>query len=534
MNEKMILLGDEAVAVGALHAGASAAYGYPGTPSTEIITYLLDHHEHDLAVNWCANEKTAYETALGTSFAGRRALITMKHVGLNVAADPFMNSALLNLKGGVVIAVADDPGMHSSQNEQDSRFFADFAKIPCLEPVSQQEAYEMTRAAFDISESFHVPVILKLSTRISHSRAAVVPSASRSQNPVEKATDKQNWMLIPALARKRFDHLLSIQKDLLAWSESCPWNRLEQEPASSTAVIATGLGYNYLMENIAFMAERPSVLRVSAYPVPENLIRRVCEDKQRIIVLEEGYPFVERLLRGILPVTVQIAGKMDGSVPLSGELTPDNVRPALGLPAHEGIAADTGALPGRPPQLCAGCPHADTYNAVKEALASLPSGLVTADIGCYALGVLPPYSVPETIVCMGASIGMAKGAAEAGHENCVAIIGDSTFLHSGVTPLIDAVSHNADITVIIVDNETVAMTGGQKTILPSSRLVPVIEGIGVDPAHIKVIEAHRREYENNVKVIREEIGFRGLSVIISVRECIETARKKNREKGRTA
>ncbi len=546
MNE-IIVLGDEALALGAIDAGLSAAYGYPGTPSTEIMEYLLEHAaKHPgaagrpgvaalgLVAQWCANEKTAYEEALGASFAGCRAIVTMKHVGLNVAADPFMNSALLRIKGGLVVVVADDPSMHSSQNEQDSRYFADFAKVPCLEPTNQQECYDMARAAFELSESLHQPVMIRMVTRLSHSRATILPATARAKNVPAKATDKENWMLIPALARKRWDHVLSIQTEVLARSENSAWNELHL-PATTTgqkaplAVLCTGLGFNYFRENLAELTTAQGDLpwlRISQYPLPVDKIRQLASAAETIVVLEEGYPLVERLLRGILPLATAIKGRFDGSVPESGELTPENVRPALGLPELQGLALPDQALPNRPPQLCKGCPHGDSYNAIKDALAAYPDSVVAADIGCYALGVLPPYAVPETIICMGASIGVAKGASEAGYRHAVAVIGDSTFYHSGITPLIDAVSAKAAMTVMILDNSTVAMTGGQDTILSGSRLEPIVTAIGVDPAHVRRLEALPKNRVENARIIAEEIAYPGVSVIIVVRECLETLRRK--------
>jgi len=541
-----IVLGDEALALGAVHAGLTAAYGYPGTPSTEIMEYLQEKADAPgLVAQWCANEKTAYEEALGTSFAGCRVLVTMKHVGLNVAADPFMNSALLNLKGGLVVVVADDPSMHSSQNEQDSRYYADFARIPCLEPTSQQECYDMVRVAFDLSEELHLPVMIRLVTRLSHSRAAIEDAPARDRNPVAKATDKHNWMLIPALARKRWDHVLSIQSRLTALSEASPWNPLcLQSGASKTKAkigyLCTGLGYNYFRENLSEIAGSDQIpyLQIGQYPLPVDKIRQLAEAVETIVVLEEGYPLVERLVRGILPQNVRVRGKMDGLVPEAGELTPENIRPALGLPLHEcrslglasglpeGVCVDEDdSLPGRPPQLCKGCPHGDSYEAIKDALAAYPDGLVTADIGCYALGVLPPYAVPETIICMGASIGVAKGAWEAGYKHAVAVIGDSTFYHSGITPLIDAISAKAGITVVILDNSTVGMTGGQDTILPGGRIPAVVQALGVDPAHIRVVDALPKNRVENARIVKEEIAWPGVSVVIAVRECLETLRK---------
>ena len=530
----LVLLGDEALALGAVHAGVSSVYGYPGTPSTEITEYLLEYaEEHGKPfVRWCSNEKTALEEALGVSFVGKRALVTMKHVGLNVAADPFVNSALLGINGGVVLAVADDPGMHSSQNEQDTRFYADFARIICLEPRNQQEAYVMVREAFDISEKYTVPVIVRLTTRLSHSRASVMPDEPRGENELEKAANPKEWMLIPSLARKRWRNLLERQPEFLRFTEESARNDLNINGLfTDYGIITAGLGGNYYEENIADLPDMPSRLHVSVYPLPIEKIRKLADGVAKIIVIEEGYPFIEKQLQGILPQRVAISGKLDGTLPPDGELNPDNVRKALGLPEREGTRAETGTLPGRPPQLCAGCPHVDTYTALNETLKDFKQSVVTSDIGCYALGAVPPYNSIETIVCMGASIGMAKGISEAGLKPAVAVIGDSTFLHSGMTPLVDAVSCGTGMTVLIVDNETVAMTGGQETILPSSKLKPLIEGIGVDPEHICVLDAHRRSHDENVSIMKRELAYEGLSVIISVRECIESAKKRRRKEG---
>jgi len=562
-NLPRVLLGDEAVSLGALDAGLTAAYGYPGTPSTEIMEYLIeastlthagksiprapenDQPYQPFIAQWGANEKTALEEALGTSFAGRRALVTMKHVGLNVAADPLMNGALCRLKGGLVIAVCDDPSMHSSQNEQDSRFFADFAKVPCLEPSDQQEAYDMTREAFRISERFHQPVILRLTTRLSHSRATVLPAERENQNPRSKALDRENWILVPARARVRWHEVLKIQPELEALSENSHWNSLDTAAASPTkkallGVVCTGLGANYFRENLPELGAVPYLL-IRQYPLPVQKIRQLAASVETLVVLEEGYPFTERLLRGLLPAQGPvIKGKLDGSVPLEGELTPEKVRFALGLKEIVGFdiksLADTasltlcqktadGTLPVRPPQLCQGCPHGDSYLAIKEAIASFTDSVVTSDIGCYALGILPPYAVPETVVCMGASVSMAKGISEAGYKHTVAVIGDSTFFHSGLTPLVDAVSAGTSITVLVLDNSTTAMTGGQKTILPGERIAAIAKAIGVEPEHVRSFETLKKHHEQNVAILKEEIAYEGVSVVIALRECLETLRK---------
>jgi indolepyruvate ferredoxin oxidoreductase alpha subunit len=519
-----ILLGDESVALGAIHAGLSAAYGYPGTPSTEILEYLLDHHAKLGAPHaaWCANEKTAYEEALGVSFAGRRALVSMKHVGLNVAADPFVNSALVALHGGLVVAVADDPGMHSSQNEQDSRHLAEFARVLCLEPATEQEAYTMTREAFDLSERFRVPVLLRLVTRLAHSRTMVEVGEARAESPIRRAPKKSTWILLPMNARRQWKELVDRQPEFLAYTESCGWNGLALRDAE-LGVITTGIARNYYYEACGKLSARPSHLHIGAYPIPTALVRQLADSVKRILVLEDGQPFVESRLRGLLPPSVTVLGRMSGEVPATGELTPDLVRAALGLPARPTMAVRDLALPARPPQLCEGCPHGHAFHALLHALSEHEKPMVTSDIGCYTLGALPPYTAIETCVCMGASIGMAKGAAEAGVWPVIAVIGDSTFLHSGIAPLLDAAAANTDMTVLILDNKTVAMTGTQDTIVPSARLDAIVRGLGVDRAHFHVLDAHPRRVDSNAEVLKREIAYHGLSVVVARRACKQIA-----------
>lgn len=522
------MLGDEAVAQAAIDAGLSAAYGYPGTPSTEILEFLIGRAEQGKGprASWCTNEKTAYEQALGVSLVGRRSMVTMKHVGLNVAADPFVNSALIELHGGLAVVVADDPGMHSSQNEQDTRYLADFAHTLCLEPSSPQEAYAMTRDAFELSEWFHVPVVLRLVTRLAHSRAPVARDAARPENPLQKPKDRASWILLPGNARKQWHKLLDRQRALEDWSESCAYNALELSPhRGGLGVITTGVARTYFLENAPELKERVSHLHLGAYPIPQRLVRRLAEHCSRVLVLEEGYPFVERLLRGLVPTTLQVQGRMTGEVAREGELTPDGVRAALGLAARRGLPTGEFKLPQRPPQLCPGCPHSDSYGALSMALEGFDQRLVTSDIGCYTLGATAPYEAIETCVDMGASVGLAKGAVDAGFHPVVAVIGDSTFLHSGISGLIDAIAQNTDMTLYILDNLAVAMTGGQATALPPNRLEKLVLGLGADPAHVKVIEAHRKFAKENAAVLRAELEYRGLSVVIAVRECIETLKR---------
>jgi indolepyruvate ferredoxin oxidoreductase alpha subunit len=530
-NGGLMLLGDEAVALGAIHAGVGGAYAYPGTPSTEILEYLVPRAAAGgFIAHWCANEKTAYEQALGMSMMGRRALVAMKHVGLNVAMDPFVNSALVAIGGGLVVAVADDPGMHSSQNEQDTRILADFARVPCLEPADQQEAYEMTREAFDLSERFGVPVVVRLVTRLCHSRAVVSPREQRGPNRLSKTAVPQDWTLLPHNARRLWRRLLDRLPEIReASAESAHNFLLPGSERPGFAVLTCGIARHYFTAEAGDLPFKPPTLHLGMYPAPVEAIRRLASGATRLLVLEEGYPFLERQVRGVLPHGWEVLGKESGELPLDGELTPDLVRAALGLPSRPHLAPAALPLPERPPQLCRGCPHADSYEAVREALAAFPESLVTSDIGCYTLGALPPYSAIESCVCMGASVGMAKGAADAGLRPVLAVIGDSTFLHSGVTPLIDAVAAGTPMTLLILDNGTVAMTGLQPTMLPGSRLEPLLLGLGVERGHLHVIEVQPRHPEALAALLGAELAHPGVSVIVAVRDCVELAKVARRE-----
>jgi indolepyruvate ferredoxin oxidoreductase alpha subunit len=529
-----VLLGDEAVALAAVHAGLTAAYSYPGTPATEILE-AVQHYAAGRgrpAAQWCANEKTAYETALGVSFAGKRSLVSMKHVGLNVAADPFLNSAIVSVNGGLVVAVADDPGMHSSQNEQDTRVYADFARTLCLEPADQQETYDMTREAFDLSERFRVPVVVRLVTRLAHSRAVVTVGAARDENPGRMAPDPASWILLPSNARRQWRGLLARQPEMLAWSETCRWNELRGLRGSGgrqdLGVITCGVARNYYIEALEDLEEAPVHLHIGAYPLPVAKIGALAAAASAILILEDGYPVVEGRLRGILPSALEVRGKLSGHLPPGGELTPDIVRRALGLAERPGWSLEGFILPNRPPQLCAGCPHHDAYQVLNQVMRGFAAGVVTSDIGCYTLGALPPYNAIESCVCMGASIGMARGASEAGVHPAVAVIGDSTFLHSGLTPLLDAVAADADMTLLILDNGSTAMTGGQPALVESSRLADIVRGLGVPPEHFHVLRAHPSRAEHNEAVLGREMAHRGLSVIVFQRECVETLKRKKR------
>ncbi|NOR12543.1 MAG: indolepyruvate ferredoxin oxidoreductase [Candidatus Aminicenantes bacterium] len=527
--EHEILLGGEAVALGAIHAGLSGGYSYPGTPASEIMEYLIRASDggKNYVASWSVNEKVAFEEALGVSYAGKRALVSMKHVGLNVAADPFMNAAITGANGGLVVVVADDPGMHSSQNEQDSRFYAQFGQIFCFEPSNHQEAYDMTREAFDVSENMGLPVMIRMVTRLAHSRSRVQPSPPKAQNPIRYGESK-DWTLLPVNARRRFKLLTEKQKELVQASDASEFNSLRFNTKNTKlGIIASGVAYNYVLENFQEGTEPPSLLKVTTYPLPEGLFAELVDHVETILVVEEGYPFIERNLNGMFGLCeTKVHGKLSGHLPITGELSPEVVRQGLGIEPLEQKDISDFPMAGRPPQLCQGCGHRDAYDALNKALESYPQSNVFSDIGCYTLGALPPYNAIQSCVCMGASVSMAKGGAEAGVYPAVAVIGDSTFAHSGITPLLDAAAVNTNMTVMIFDNAIVAMTGGQPTYTSGEKLIRIIEGLGVSKDHIHTIIPLPKNLETNVRVIKEELEYKGLSVIIAARECVQHARKK--------
>ncbi|NLX10216.1 MAG: indolepyruvate ferredoxin oxidoreductase subunit alpha [Chloroflexi bacterium] len=526
---KFVPLGNEALAQGALDAGLSGMYAYPGTPSTEIMEYIQrapEAAERNVHRRWSANEKTALEAALGMSYAGKRALVGMKSVGLNVAADPFMNAAITGVNGGLLVAVADDPSMHSSQNEQDSRFFGRFALIPTIEPANQQEAYDLAAYAFKLSERHAVPVLVRITTRLAHSRADITRGEALPEKALTLPQHPQQFVLLPAISRRNYARLLDKQREFEAESEASFLNRYEDGPDKRRGILACGIAYNYLMEHYPDGCPHP-VLKIGQYPLPTRLVARLVEACDEILVLEEGAPLVEEMLRGYPFEAGTVHGRLDGCLPRAGELNPVLVARALGLDVAEPAFTAPEIVVGRPPQLCNGCPHGDTFRALNEALEQYSKGRVFADIGCYTLGALPPYNAINSCVDMGASVTMAKGAADAGLVPAVAVIGDSTFSHSGMTGLLDAVNANAPITVIIVDNETTAMTGGQET-PGNGRFEQIAQGLGVAAEHVRVITPLPRQHAQNVQVIQEELEYDGVSVVIARRECVETARRKRR------
>jgi indolepyruvate ferredoxin oxidoreductase alpha subunit len=527
--KKLLLLGDEAIAQAALDAGLSGMYAYPGTPSTEIMEYIQASEEANINhvhMNWSSNEKTAMEAALGMAYAGKRAMVAMKHVGLNVAADGFVNSALTGVNGGLIIVSADDPSMHSSQNEQDSRFYGKFAFVPCFEPSNQQEAYEMIFDAFETSEKYKIPVLFRITTRLAHSRASVTLKTGLPQKKLTLPADPLQFVLLPAIARKKYKALLSTYETVKYDKRITKYNKFTDGKKRELGIIACGISYNYLMENLEGRVDEYPVLKISAYPFPKDLIKDITARCKEILILEEGAPVIEESLRGILDEGIKIYGRLDGTVPRDGELNPVIVAKALGMPASYGSDIPE-LVKMRPPSFCKGCGHADMFNALNEAIGSYGPGRVFSDIGCYTLAALPPYNSINSCVDMGASVTMAVGAADAGLFPSVAVIGDSTFTHSGMTGLLDAVVKKSSVTIIISDNSTTGMTGGQDS-QANGRIEQICAGIGVEPEHLKLIIPLRKNHEENMRIMKEEFEYRGVSVIIASRECIQTATKRKK------
>ena len=527
MNDIKLLLGDEAIALGAVHAGISGVYAYPGTPSTEI-TEFIQTNAPAVRSRWCTNEKTAMEAALGMSYAGKRALVCMKHVGMNVAADAFVNSAITGVNGGLVVLAADDPSMHSSQNEQDSRFYGKFAMIPVMEPSSQQEAYDMMSYAFALSEEMKLPVLMRVVTRLAHSRAGVKTAQPMAQNGLNPDSERTHWVLLPGNARRQYASLVAKQPQLVESAEASIYNKQHtSDEKAKMGVVACGIAYNYVMENNP--AEKGiAVMKVSQYPIPEKAVKEFASKCESLLIAEDGQPLAEEQIKSMLGAEYPLKGRLTGDLPRMGELTPDNVGAALGVAVKQPHAAAQNVMP-RPPALCQGCGHRDVYDALNKVASTYPDARIFGDIGCYTLGALPPFRAIDSCVDMGASITMAKGAADAGVFPAIAVIGDSTFTHSGMTGLLDAINDNSNITIVISDNLTTAMTGGQDS-AGTNKFEAICLGLGVAPEHVRVVVPLPKNMEEITQIIKEEIEYKGVSVIIPRRECIQTLNRKLRQK----
>jgi len=528
MGQSTLALGVEVVGCAAFDAGIKGAFGYPGTPSTEgfeFVEAMIQAEPAGRVARWAANEKVAYDLALGVSYAGHRALVSMKHVGLNVAMDAYTNSALTGVRGGLVLLVADDPGMHSSQNEQDSRRLAEFAWLPCLEPSTVQECYDHTLRAFELSEALQLPVMVRLVTRLAHCRAAFArrkPLAPTGLGVAPKAT-VQDWVLIPSNARRRYLDLLAKQPRMI--QDLAALNRFLPGPGRRGAVVA-GMGRAYF-DQLAL--EHPDLaalprLEVAAYPLDPQLELAFLAQVDEVFVFEEDYPVLEERLG--LRGTAKVHGRLDGAVPRTGELTPRLIKDALGVVAPEGRTAPALDLPLRAPQFCDGCGHVDAYEALRSALRNLgvPDARVFGDIGCYTLAAQEPMAAIHAVVEMGASISMAVGAALAGQTPAVAVIGDSTFGHSGLPALLTAAASGVNVTVLILDNRVVGMTGQQ----PSQALDQVerlVLGMGIPGTQLQVLAPLPKQHDANVQALEAALQHPGPSVVVFRRECIQSLRR---------
>jgi indolepyruvate ferredoxin oxidoreductase alpha subunit len=525
-----MLSGNEAVARGAWEAGAAVASAYPGTPSTEILENFS--HYPNIYAEWAPNEKVSVDVAIGAAYAGKRAFSTMKHVGLNVAADAFMYAAMTGIEAGLVIVSADDPGMHSSQNEQDNRTFAKFARIPCLEPSDSHEAKDLMRLAFDLSERFDTPVMLRMTTRVCHSTSAVElgepfgsegdgadPASSESSPPKKFPRNPAKYVMMPGNAIKRHPIIEQRMRDIAQFAETFPFNRLEAGERS-LGIVTSGVSYQYAKE----VFPSASVLHLGmSWPLPEKLIRQFAASVERLIVIEELDPFIEE---GIRLLGIPVEGK--SIFPITGELDPRVVRECaiqaglLPASAHVPLAGvDTGPLPARPPVLCPGCPHRGTFYLLAKM--KLP---VNGDIGCYSLGVIQPLNAMHTCGCMGAGIGVAHGAAKAGSsERHVAVIGDSTFFHTGMPALLNVVYNQSPVVTVIMDNRITGMTGHQdnpgsgRNLLgdaaPAVELEPLVRALGVK--HARTVPAF--DLDEMEKTLKEFVKLDEPSVIIAREPC---------------
>ena len=539
---KKLLSGNEALALGAYHAGVAVAAAYPGTPSTEILESLAQFD--DIYTEWSTNEQVAMEVALGAAYSGVRSLAAMKHVGLNVASDAFMAAATTGVNGGMVVISADDPGIHSSQNEQDNRCYAELAKVPLLEPSDSQEAYELMSYAFDISERFDTPVLVRTTTRISHSRSVVAIKPGRPTHTTQPTFkhDAKKYVMLPTSARLRQPLIKERLTGLDRYSESFPLNQLV--PGSRhLGIIASGVAYQYARE----VFKDASFLKLTmTYPLPRQMIAHFAQGVDRLLVIEELEPFLEKHIRAM---GIEVIGKE--YIPQMGELNAGIVeeaaeRAGLKSRSHRKRLSKTTKLPRRPPLLCAGCPHTGTFfilsslgqraklpDAGKKSLKQ-PRLVIAGDIGCYTLAAYPPLNAIDTCGCMGASIGQAIGLKKAGiQEKVIAVIGDSTFMHAGISGLVDAVYNRADITVIILDNRTTAMTGhqghpgtgisskGERT--TEVGLESLIRGIGVKD--VKIVNAF--DLKTLRTALKDCLNSREISVIIARGDCPVLTRERS-------
>ncbi len=509
---RQLLTGNEAIARGAWEAGVCFASAYPGTPSTEITEAIGGYKE--VYAEWAPNEKVALEAGIGASFGGVRTLVSMKHVGLNVAADPFCTLSYTGVSAGLVLICADDPEMHSSQNEQDNRYYARLAKVPMLEPASSQEAKDFVILAFELSEKYDTPVMVRVTTRISHSRGIVTLGKRKEIARKPFRQDPPKYVMVPSNARMRHRVVVARQKKFAEFSEKTPINRIETGKGD-IGIISAGVAYQYARE---VFPEAPFLKLGFTNPLPKNLIKKFAKGKKKIYVVEELEPFMEEQVAAL---GIKVVGKE--KLPEISELNPDVVRAGFIKKRKPHPAEDASKLPKRPPNLCPGCPHRGLFAAIKPL-----KPVIFGDIGCYTLSVLPPLSTHDSCICMGASIGVSHGYSKVGaneDRKCVGVLGDSTFLHSGLTGVLEMAYNKGLNTVIVLDNRTTAMTGGQqhpatgKTLKgePTNAvdLAAVCKALGVN----RVFTVNPMKLKETREVVKRELETPEPSVIISSEPC---------------
>lgn len=547
-GNQRLMLGNEAIARGALESGAEFFSCYPGTPSSEVMDSLAStrdalHGANEpvpYSMEYSVNEKVALETAIGAALAGVKSMACMKHVGLNVAADPLFTAAYIGLPGGLVILSADDPGCHSSQNEQDNRHYARAAQLPCFEPASPQEALDMTRAAFKIARELQQPVLLRTTTRVNHMSGPVEISPLEKPDPVEFQRNPGRFVPVPAVAKKRHVELIRHMAEAAELAENSPFNKVRYPDDSRKApygVIASGAARDYLADALMLDGwdQKVAVLELGmTWPLPKNMIGRFIASCGKILILEEGEALLEKEIMAIaheLGLSASISGKNDTLTPLS-EFSTRLVRQRLGEwmnGSSKQPETSSPRLPARPPNLCPGCAHRTIYHAVKKVFGS--DAIYSNDIGCYTLGMLPPLQGADFMVCMGSSVSAGSGFAKASKKTVVGFIGDSTFFHSGMTGLLNAVFNNHDILLVIMDNGTTAMTGHQpnpgvhQDVLGCHAchmdIAQVVAGLGVK--HYEQVKGGN--FNALVKALERLRGMAGVRVLIATEPCMLFARK---------
>ena len=536
---KKLLMGNEAIAYGAMKAGVHLVSGYPGTPSTELLETIAKLNPGSVYVEWSVNEKAAMEVAAGASYAGGRALVTMKQMGLNVAADPLMCLSYVGVGGGLVVLVADDPGPISSQTEQDTRHFAKFANLPILDPDSPEEAYEMVQYAFQLSETWHLPVLLRPTTRVCHGCATLtVPDQFADPYQPPGFVKDPKWVIFPSLSYQNHLHLETIQTKIGQEFSQSPFNKLIGK--GRRGVVASGISYTYAKEAIDDFAMPVQLLKIGTpYPTPEELLYQFLQSVDEVLVVEELDSVLEETLLqlcGKYCIHVKIFGKRTGNFPAAGEYTYEIVVKALAafldidLPERQQKSAPI-SLPGRPPGLCAGCPHRASFYAVKKALKG-QKAVFTGDIGCYTLGNGKPLDMTDTCLCMGAGITTAQGLARMEPDVAhIAFIGDSTFFHTGIPGLINSVYNGTKITIAVLDNSTTAMTGHQPhpgtghTMMGQEygkcNIAAIAKACGVD----FVATVDPLDLPQAIAVTKAAVAHPGVSLILFQSPCIAVAPK---------